>query len=97
MYSLLYFMYSIISHDQVRGVTLKLGNHLRRYRFDHDEMSQQQLANAVGVTRLTIHSIEKSKFVPSTLLAFKLARFFKKSVEDVFFIIDDEKKSGGDS
>lgn len=68
---------------------MKLGNNLRRCRFDHDEISQQALANAVGVTRLTIHSIEKSKFVPSTLLALKLARFFEKSLEDVFYIIDE--------
>lgn len=69
---------------------MKLGNNIRRCRFDKDEISQQALANAVGVTRLTIHSIEKSKFVPSTLLALKLARFFGKSVEDIFYIIDDE-------
>jgi len=68
---------------------LKLGNHLRRCRFDHDEISQQALANAVGVTRLTIHSIEKGKFVPSTLLALKLARFFGKTVEEIFYIIDE--------
>jgi putative transcriptional regulator len=76
---------------------LKLGNHLRRCRFDHSEMSQQKLANAVGVTRLTIHSIETGKFVPSTLLAFKLARFFKKNVEEIFFIIDGDTKTGGRS
>jgi putative transcriptional regulator len=69
---------------------LKLGNNIRRCRFDHNEISQQALANAVGVTRLTIHSIEKSKFVPSTLLALKLARFFSTSVEDLFYIIDEE-------
>ena len=68
---------------------MKLGNNLRRCRFDHNEITQQGLANAVGVTRLTIHSIEKSKFVPSTLLALKLARFFEKSLEDIFFIIDE--------
>ena len=68
---------------------MKLGNNLRRCRFDHDEISQQALANAVGVTRLTIHSIEKSKFVPSTLLSLKLARFFEKTVEEIFFIIDE--------
>lgn len=68
---------------------MKLGNHLRRCRFDHDEISQQALANAVGVTRLTIHSIEKGKFVPSTLLALKLARFFGKTVEEIFYIIDE--------
>ena len=71
---------------------MKLGNHLRRCRFDHDEMTQQALANAVGVTRLTIHSIEKGKFVPSTLLAFKLARFFDKNVEQIFHIIDEDEE-----
>jgi putative transcriptional regulator len=70
-------------------INLRLGNNIRRCRFDHDEISQQALANSVGVTRLTIHSIEKSKFVPSTLLALKLARFFGKSVEDIFYIIDE--------
>ena len=68
---------------------MKLGNKIRRCRFDKDEMSQEDLAKAVGVTRQTIHSIEKSKFVPSTLLALKLARFFEKSVEDIFYIIDE--------
>jgi putative transcriptional regulator len=75
---------------------LRLGNHLRRCRFEHNEISQQALANAVGVTRLTIHSIEKGKFVPSTLLAFKLARFFGKGVEEVFYLInEDQDNSGG--
>ena len=69
---------------------MKLGNRLRKYRFEHDEISQQNLANAIGVTRLTIHSIEKSKFVPSTLLALKLAQFFEVNVEDIFFLTDDE-------
>lgn len=69
---------------------MRLGNHLRRCRFEHDEISQQALANAVDVTRLTIHSVEKSKFVPSTLLALKLARFFGKSVEEIFYIIEEK-------
>jgi putative transcriptional regulator len=69
---------------------MTLGNNLRRLRFEHGEITQQALANAVGVTRLTIHSIEKRKFVPSTLLALKLSRFFRKPVEDIFFIIDEE-------
>jgi putative transcriptional regulator len=68
---------------------LKLGNNLRRCRFDHNEISQQALANAISVTRLTIHSIEKGKFVPSTLLSLKLARFFGKQVEEIFFIVDE--------
>ena len=69
---------------------MKLGNHIRRLRFDHDELSQQDLAEAIGVTRQTIFSIEKGRFVPSTLLAFKIARFFNKSVEEVFYITEEE-------
>jgi putative transcriptional regulator len=75
---------------------VKLGNHVRRFRFEHGEISQQTLANAVGVTRLTIHSIEKGKFVPSTLLAFKLARFFGKSVEELFFVTGDDREDTGE-
>ena len=69
---------------------MKLGNHIRRFRFDNDEMSQQDLAEAIGVTRQTIFSIEKNKFVPSALLALKISRFFHKSFEEVFFMMDDE-------
>ncbi|MFQ5772538.1 MAG: helix-turn-helix transcriptional regulator [bacterium] len=69
---------------------MKFGNNLRRCRFDHDEISQEALAMAIGVSRQTILSIEKGRFVPSTLLALKLAKFFNKSVEDIFFIIDDD-------
>ena len=69
---------------------MKLGNNLRRLRFDKNETSQQDLANEIGVTRQTIFSIEKNKFVPSALLALKIARFFNKSFEEVFFIIDEE-------
>ncbi len=76
---------------------MRLGNHLRRCRFEHNEISQQALANAVGVTRLTIHSIEKGKFVPSTLLAFKIARFFGKSVEEVFYLNDDAQENPEES
>ena len=72
------------------GDFLKLGNNLRRCRFDYNEMSQEMLAEAVGVTRQTIHSIEKGKFVPSTFLALKLAKFFNKSVEEIFFLTDED-------
>ncbi len=68
----------------------ELQNNLRRCRFEHDEISQQELANAVGVTRLTIHSIEKGKFNPSVLLALKIAKFFNKRVEEIFYISDEE-------
>ncbi len=65
---------------------LHLANNLRKYRFEHKEMTQQELANEVGVSRLTIHSIEKGKFTPSVLLALKIANIFKAKVEDIFFI-----------
>ena len=69
---------------------MKLNNNLRKCRFDKDEISQESLANAIGVTRQTIISIEKKRFIPSTLLALKLAKFFQKPVEDIFFIEGDD-------
>jgi putative transcriptional regulator len=63
-----------------------LKNNLRRCRFEYNEISQQELANRVGVTRLTIHSIEKGKFNPSVLLALKIAKFFNKRVEEIFYL-----------
>ena len=47
-------------------------------------ISQQQLADAVGVSRQTINAIESGKFVPSTLLALKIASVFKKRTDDLF-------------
>ena len=70
---------------------MKLGNNLRRCRFEHGEMSQQALAEAIGVTRQTILSIEKGRFVPSTLLALRLAAFFRMSVEEIFYVVDSEE------
>ena len=67
---------------------MKLGNNLKRCRFDLDDMSQEALASAAGVTRQTIYSIEKGKFVPSTYLALKLAKIFNKTVEEIFYLID---------
>ena len=52
-------------------------------------MTQQQLAEAAGVSRQTINAIESGKFVPSTVLALKMAKIFGKSVEDIFQL-DDE-------
>ena len=68
---------------------MKLGNQIKRCRFEHDDMSQEALANIIGVTRQTIHSIERGKFIPSTLLAMKIAKFFKKPVEEIFFLIEE--------
>lgn len=47
-------------------------------------MTQADLALAIGVSRQTINAMEKNKYVPSTVLALKIARLFKKPVEDIF-------------
>ena len=61
-------------------------NNIRRLRFDASEMTQAQLAEAVGVTRQTIVAIEKAKYAPSLELAFMISRAFKKDLNDVFTI-----------
>lgn len=47
-------------------------------------ISQQELANAIGVTRQTIYAIENDKFIPSTELALKMSAFFGKTVNELF-------------
>ena len=59
-------------------------NHVRRLRFDANEMSQQALADAVGDTRQTIIAIEKNKYSPSLEVAFNIAQVFGCSIEEVF-------------
>lgn len=70
----------------------RLNNNIRKLRFFHDEMTQQQLAEAVGVTRQTIVAIEKGKYSPSLELAFRIALVFNLPLEDVFsYDLPDEK------
>lgn len=57
-------------------------NNIKVYRAIHD-LTQENLAEKVGVTRQTINAIEKGKYDPSLDLAFKLSRLFKASVEDI--------------
>jgi len=59
-------------------------NRIRRLRFDHDEMTQEELANLAGCTRQTIIALEQGKYVPSITLAFQIARAFRVTLEDVF-------------
>ncbi len=59
-------------------------NSIRRFRFNADEMTQQALADVVGVSRQTIIAIEKGNYSPSLELAFKIARCFKVPLEEVF-------------
>jgi putative transcriptional regulator len=60
-----------------------LVNHLKEFRVQRD-LTQAQLAAAVGVSRKTINTIENAVFVPSTIIALKLARALGVSVEDLF-------------
>jgi putative transcriptional regulator len=62
----------------------QLTNQVRRMRFDAGEMTQQALAERVGVTRQTIIAIEQGNYTPSLTLAMKIARTFGKTVDDVF-------------
>jgi putative transcriptional regulator len=62
----------------------QLTNNIRRLRFDAGEMTQQQLADRVGVTRQTIIATEQGRYAPSLPLAIKIARAFSKQVEEVF-------------
>ncbi|WP_223595639.1 helix-turn-helix transcriptional regulator [Neobacillus bataviensis] len=62
-----------------------VGNHIRKLRFNHDEMTQQQLADKVGVTRQTIVALEKGKYSPSLELAFRIAHAFNLPLDEVFF------------
>lgn len=58
-------------------------NSVKKYR-QLSEMTQSDLANAIGVSRQTIHAIEAGKYVPSTVLALKISRIFKKEVSGIF-------------
>jgi putative transcriptional regulator len=69
---------------------MNLGNNIRHCRLNMNDISQESLAEAIGVTRQTIHSIEKGKYIPSALLAFKIAKYFELNVEEVFYLIDDQ-------
>jgi putative transcriptional regulator len=62
----------------------ELSNNVRRLRFEHGEMTQQELADRVGVTRQTIIAIEQGKYSPSLPLAFKIAKTFDTTIEQVF-------------
>ncbi|MDQ2638962.1 MAG: helix-turn-helix transcriptional regulator [Pseudomonadota bacterium] len=60
-------------------------NCIRRLRFGHHEMTQQQLAERIGVTRQTVNAIEAGKYSPSLEVAFRIAEVFGVRIDDVFF------------
>ena len=65
---------------------IHIENAVRKLRFNNNEMTQQQLADEVGVSRQTIVAIEIYKYTPSLDLAFKIALAFEMEIQDVFFI-----------
>jgi putative transcriptional regulator len=62
----------------------RIKNRIRRLRFDHDEMTQEELANKAGCTRQTIIALEQNRYVPSIELAFRVAKAFGVPLEEVF-------------
>jgi putative transcriptional regulator len=73
----------------------RIRTELRRYRLLANEMTQQELARRAGVTRQTIHAIEKGRYNPSVGLALRLARIFEVPVEALFELQTDDQESGG--
>ena len=63
---------------------LPITNHIRRLRFEHQEMTQQALADRIGVTRQTVNAIELGKYSPSLEVAFRIAAAFGVPLDQVF-------------
>ena len=64
-------------------------NNIKVQRAMHD-MTQADLADKIGVSRQTINAMEKNKYVPSTVLSLKIAQLFKVSVEEIFFLDEND-------
>ncbi|GAA5136402.1 helix-turn-helix transcriptional regulator [Thalassotalea piscium] len=62
----------------------KITNTIRKLRFEHNEITQKELAERVGVSRQTIVAIEKDKYSPSLEVAFKISDVFNKTIAEVF-------------
>lgn len=68
----------------------RLTNDVRRLRFLRDEMTQQELADQVGVTRQTVNAIEGNKYSPSLEVAFRIARVLGAPLEEVFGYVEGQ-------
>jgi putative transcriptional regulator len=62
---------------------------MRKLRFEHNEMTQQMLADAVSVSRQTVVAIEKGKYSPSLEVAFKISNVFEQPINQVFFYLEE--------
>ena len=72
----------------------KVNNHIRKLRFEKGEMTQQELSDQCGCTRQTIIALEQKKYVPSLILAIKIAKVFGKTVDEVFQLQDEGNIDG---
>ncbi|MEO8455013.1 MAG: helix-turn-helix transcriptional regulator, partial [Sphingomicrobium sp.] len=68
-----------------RMSAVEIRNCIRRLRFENGEMTQGQLADAIGMTRQTVAAIEQGKYSPSLDAAFRIADAFARPLEEVFF------------
>lgn len=74
----------IITAKESEMAKSTIQNNIRRLRFHKGEMTQQELADAAGVSRQTIVAIEKGNYSPSLELAFRLAEIFDRPIQEVF-------------
>ncbi len=72
------------------GAGKQMRNKIKVFRAMHD-LTQEHLAQVIGVNRQTILAIEKGKYVPSLDLAFRIARYFGVSIEEIFMYEDEEQ------
>lgn len=70
--------------------TATMNNRIRIERAIKD-VTQQQLAEAIGVSRQTINAIESGKYIPSTVLALKMSEYFEKPVNEIFSLSDADR------
>lgn len=69
-------------------MNVRLENRIHVFRAEH-RLSQSELANEIGVSRKTISTIEVGRFTPSTLIALKIAQYFKVPVEEIFWLVEE--------
>ncbi len=69
---------------------MEIENNLKVWRAKAN-ITQEQLAKEVGLSRQTINSIERGKFIPTVLSALKIAMFFKTNIEEIFYLKGEEK------
>ena len=79
------------SVPEYHRMKVPIGNRIRRLRFDHDEMTQEELARCAGCTRQTIIALEAGRCAPSLALAIRITRAFGRRVEDVFTLEEGDR------